>query len=287
MDITGVKLRCSQQVYYVYTNNLFVRRNSLCVVETEHGIDLGRVFKKLTFMPDDSIKVNGKLIRLATQEDLSLLPQIEALEDRAFAVCKEKIIEKKLEMKLVMVKSLFDKTKIIFYFVADGRIDFRELVRDLASVFRTRIEMRQIGVRDEARMCGGYGTCGRQLCCVNLKEEFEPVSIKMAKDQNMNLHSLKISGMCGRLLCCLGYEYHIYREINESLPSPGFQFIVNNIPFVVEAIDSLKESLILKHNSHTVAIHRDDIHRQNGTFVLSDAAIEKIKHSLEIVTEEV
>ncbi|HQQ52165.1 MAG TPA: regulatory iron-sulfur-containing complex subunit RicT, partial [Spirochaetota bacterium] len=233
MDITGVKLRCSQQIYHVYTNNLFARRNSLCVVETEHGIDIGRVFKKILCQPDESLKVTGKLLRLATAEDLATLPQIEALEDRAFQICKEKIKEKKLEMKLIMVKSLFDKTKIIFYFVADGRIDFRELVRDLAAVFKTRIEMRQIGVRDEARMCGGYGTCGRQLCCVNLKEEFEPVSIKMAKDQNMNLHSLKISGMCGRLLCCLGYEFHIYREINESLHGPGTQFVIENIQFTV------------------------------------------------------
>ncbi|HOE20458.1 MAG: stage 0 sporulation protein [Spirochaetes bacterium] len=286
MDITGVKLRCSQQIYHVYTNNLFARRNSLCVVETEHGIDIGRVFKKILCQPDESLKVTGKLLRLATAEDLATLPQIEALEDRAFQICKEKIKEKKLEMKLIMVKSLFDKTKIIFYFVADGRIDFRELVRDLAAVFKTRIEMRQIGVRDEARMCGGYGTCGRQLCCVNLKEEFEPVSIKMAKDQNMNLHSLKISGMCGRLLCCLGYEFHIYREINESLPGPGTQFVIENIQFTVDAIDSLKESLILKHDLHTVAVHRDEIINNNGTFILSSNAIEKIKHSLEVVTED-
>jgi cell fate regulator YaaT (PSP1 superfamily) len=170
MDITGVKLRCSQQIYHVYTNNLFVRRNSLCVVETEHGIDIGRVFKKILCQPDESLKVTGKLLRLATAEDLATLPQIEALEDRAFQICKEKIKEKKLEMKLIMVKSLFDKTKIIFYFVADGRIDFRELVRDLAAVFKTRIEMRQIGVRDEARMCGGYGTCGRQLAVLILKK---------------------------------------------------------------------------------------------------------------------
>lgn len=286
MEITGVKLRCSQQIYHVYTNSLFVKRNALCVVETEHGIDIGRVFKKLHSLNEDSIKPSGKLLRLVTNDDRGLLPQIEALEDRAFLVCKEKIKEKKLDMKLVLVKSLFDKTKIIFYFVADGRIDFRELVRDLAAVFRTRIEMRQIGVRDEARMCGGYGPCGRQLCCVNLKEEFDPVSIKMAKDQNMNLHSLKISGMCGRLLCCLGYEYNIYREINEALPAPGTQFIVNNIPFVVDAIDSLKESLILKHRLRTVAIHRDEISNENGSFVLSNKAKEKIKRSLDVAAED-
>ena len=149
-------------------------------------------------------------------------------------------------MKLISVKCLFDRTKIIFYFVAENRIDFRELVRELASIFRTRIEMRQIGVRDEARLVGGYGPCGKQLCCVHQSEEFEPVSIKMAKEQNLNLNSLKISGMCGRLLCCLGYEYKLYKEINEDMPEPGAEIQAGDITYIVTGVDTLKETIRIR-----------------------------------------
>ena len=157
MEHTGVKLRNSFQIYYVNTNGLFVKRNALCIVETEHGVDMGRVFKCPTHLKRKNSEVKGRLLRKVTTEDLGTLPEIEAIEKKAFAVCREKAREKKLDMKLVSVKCLFDRTKIIFYFVAENRIDFRELVRDLATVFRTRIEMRQIGVRDEARIIGGFG----------------------------------------------------------------------------------------------------------------------------------
>lgn len=280
MESTGVKLRNSQQIYYIDTNNVFVKRNALCVVETEHGVDIGRVFKKLNCGCSKS-QVGGKLLRLASENDLEALPDIEALETKAFKICREKAKEKKLDMKLVMVKCLFDKTKIIFYFVAENRIDFRELVRYLASVFRTRIEMRQIGVRDEARMSGGFGPCGRQLCCVNLKEEFEPVSIKMAKEQNLNLHSLKISGMCGRLLCCLGYEYDVYRSLNSSLPRSGKEFSINGRHFCIESVDTLKELISIRSNNHSILLHKNEFKVENGNIVLNRETREKILHSFD------
>jgi cell fate regulator YaaT (PSP1 superfamily) len=176
---------------------------------------LGRIIQLPCKPPSpegQGLEVKGRAVRLMTPEDMEKLPEIEALEKKAFDMCREKAKAKNLDMKLVAVKSLFDRTKIIFYFVSENRIDFRELVRELAAVFRTRIEMRQIGVRDEARLVGGYGPCGKELCCVNQREEFEPVSIKMAKEQSLNLNSLKISGMCGRLLCCLAYEFETYRS---------------------------------------------------------------------------
>ena len=193
MEISAVKLRNSYQINYVDTNNLFVREHSMCVVETEHGVDIGTVYK--CRRRGNGVEVRGKLLRVINREDVKQIPELQAIEKNAFEKCRDKAKAKNLDMKLISVKCLFDKTKIIFYFVAENRIDFRELVRELASIFRTRIEMRQIGVRDEARLVGGYGPCGKQLCCVHQSEEFEPVSIKMAKEQNLNLNSLKISGM--------------------------------------------------------------------------------------------
>jgi len=280
METTGVKLRNSFQIYYVNTNRLFVKRDTLCIIETEHGIDMGRVFRCPSHMKSKPAEAKGKLLRKATQDDLRHIPEIEALERKAFRVCREKVHEKKLDMKLISVKALFDRTKIIFYFVAENRIDFRELVRDLATVFRTRIEMRQIGVRDEARIVGGYGPCGRQLCCVHLKEEFDPVSIKMAKEQNLNLNSLKISGMCGRLLCCLGYEYEVYRELNENLPSPGTRVTVGPKTYVVEFADPIKESVRMRCEDHTVVITKSDILCRGKSFSVSEKVMEKLKNTV-------
>ncbi|HDP79291.1 MAG TPA: stage 0 sporulation protein [Spirochaetes bacterium] len=280
METTGVKLRNSFQIYYVNTNRLFVKRDTLCIIETEHGIDMGRVFRCPSHMKSKPAEAKGKLLRKATRDDLKHIPEIEALERKAFRVCREKVHEKKLDMKLVSVKALFDRTKIIFYFVAENRIDFRELVRDLATVFRTRIEMRQIGVRDEARIVGGYGPCGRQLCCVHLKEEFDPVSIKMAKEQNLNLNSLKISGMCGRLLCCLGYEYEVYRELNENLPSPGTRVTVGPKTYVVEFADPIKESVRMRCEDHIVVVTKSDILCRGKSFSVSEKVMEKLKNTV-------
>ncbi|MBP7737441.1 MAG: stage 0 sporulation protein [Spirochaetes bacterium] len=279
MEISAVKLRNSYQIQYVDTNHLFVNQNALCVVETEHGIDIGNVFKCRKASNNAGVEVKGRLLRLTTQDDLKQIPEIAAIEKNAFDKCREKAKAKKLDMKLISVKCLFDRTKIIFYFVAENRIDFRELVRELASIFRTRIEMRQIGVRDEARLVGGYGPCGKQLCCVHQSEEFEPVSIKMAKEQNLNLNSLKISGMCGRLLCCLGYEYKLYKEINKDMPDPGAQIQAGDTTYTVTNVDTLKESIRMRHKDRTVEIFKGDLEINGKTYILKKEIVTKIENA--------
>jgi len=263
-EVTSVKLRNSYQTCIADANHLFVKKGSLCIVETEHGIDIGKICKRGMFR--EKKEISGKLLRMPTGEDMNQMPEIESIERRAFDVCRNKAREKKLDMKLISVKCLFDKTKIIFYFVADNRIDFRELVRELASVFRTRIEMRQIGVRDEARLVGGFGPCGRQLCCTHMKEGFDPVSIKMAKEQNLNLNSLKISGMCGRLLCCLSHEYEVYKELFNDFPTPGSQIDVGGRIFVVESIEPLKSKIKLKFQDMNIEVSGRDVVRENNRF---------------------
>ena len=286
MEISAVKLRNSYQINYVDTNNLFVSQNAYCVVETEHGIDVGNVFKCRRCEGCAQPEVKGRLLRLATQEDLKHIPEIEAIEKNAFAKCREKAKAKNLDMKLISVKCLFDRTKIIFYFVAENRIDFRELVRELASIFRTRIEMRQIGVRDEARLVGGYGPCGKQLCCVHQSEEFEPVSIKMAKEQSLNLNSLKISGMCGRLLCCLGYEYKLYKEINDDMPDTGTEVRAGDITYTVTGIDTLKETIRLRSRERSVEIRKDDLEVRDGKYFLSKEVVARIEKAEDETAEE-
>ncbi|OHD65892.1 MAG: hypothetical protein A2176_03535 [Spirochaetes bacterium RBG_13_51_14] len=279
MEISAVKLRNSYQINYVDTNNLFVNQNALCVVETEHGVDIGNVFKCRKYQSASGLEVKGKLLRLITQDDLKQIPEIEAIERNAFNKCREKARAKNLDMKLISVKCLFDRTKIIFYFVAENRIDFRELVRDLASIFRTRIEMRQIGVRDEARLVGGYGPCGKQLCCMHQSEDFEPVSIKMAKEQSLNLNSLKISGMCGRLLCCLGYEYKLYKEINDGMPDLGAEIRAGDVTYLVTGVDTLKETIQMRHRERTVEIMKSDLETRDGMYILKKEVVTRIEKS--------
>ncbi|MGL4368491.1 MAG: PSP1 domain-containing protein, partial [Spirochaetota bacterium] len=226
MELSSVKFRKNNAVYILRTDGVPVQKGGKCVAETEHGIDMGLVLNVADRTGVDDKEIKGKILRVATEEDIAKTVELSELEQKAFETCRGKYKEKKLDMKLVNVKCLFDKTKIIFYFVAENRIDFRELVRDLAAIFRTRIEMRQIGVRDEARMIGGFGSCGRHLCCGHMSGEFAPVSIRMAKDQNLNLNSLKISGICGRLLCCLSYECDTYSELNVGLPEAGADITV-------------------------------------------------------------
>jgi cell fate regulator YaaT (PSP1 superfamily) len=279
MELSAVKLRNSFQIYYIDTNNIFVNQNTMSVVETEHGIDLGRVFKLKSCHHRPDIHLTGKILRNATAEEMEQIPVIEELEKKAFDICREKARVKNLNMKLVSVKSLFDRTKIIFYFVAENRIDFRELVRELASVFRTRIEMRQIGVRDEARLVGGYGPCGRIQCCVNQREAFEPVSIKMAKEQNLILNSLKISGMCGRLLCCLGYEYETYRDLSVGMPVPGTEIICEDVIYNVISADVLKQTMKIKDRDRLMEISKEDIERRDNTFHIRKDVINRIRQS--------
>ncbi len=278
MDISYIKIRKNKEIYCVSNNNIFLKPQTQCITETPHGIDIGFILKSCIkrCRPDEEVK--GKIIRIASEEDTKKIPELEEIEKKAFDLCKSKSIEKKLDMKLINVKCLFDKTKIIFYFVAENRVDFRELVRDLAAVFRTRIEMRQIGVRDESRMVGGYGPCGRPLCCTRFRGYFAPVSIKMAKEQNLNLNSLKISGICGRLLCCLDYEHEVYKELNANLPQTGSKIHVGEESFFVDSIDSIKQTIQLSYIDHRISVHRDDLKLENGKYTLSQQVIDRIEH---------
>jgi len=276
MEITAVKLRNSYQIYYVETNNIFIKPKSKCIVEIDHGIDMGSVVQVLKHKPGSDFVVSGKVLRKADDKDNEKVAELEGTENKAFAICREKAKAKNLDMKLVAVKCLFDKTKIIFYFVAENRIDFRELVRELAAVFRTRIEMRQIGVRDEARLVGGYGPCGKAMCCLYQNDDFEPVSIKMAKEQNLNLNSMKISGMCGRLLCCLGFEYGIYRELNSRMPAVDTDILAGDKKFTVVSVNTIKESITIKDGDRYIQIKSNDLKQVGDRYVLEDHLIAEV-----------
>ncbi len=206
MKIIGVKFREKGKIYHFDPADLELRLGDEVVVETERGIGYARVYTIPIIHQIPTGKQLKKVLKKASEEDLAVIQRNKEKEDEAFKLCLEKIKERKLQMKLVDVECLQDGSKVIFYFTADGRIDFRELVKDIASKYKTRIEMRQIGVRDEARMISGYSTCGRPLCCSTFLRGFEPVSIKMAKNQSMTLNPAKISGVCGRLMCCIGFE---------------------------------------------------------------------------------
>lgn len=221
--IIGVRFRQAGKIYYFDPGkNKAINRGAHVIVETAKGVEYGTVVLPPTRMPEEKIVSPLKgIVRIATQEDEEKERQNREKESEAFDICLEKIAKHGLEMKLIAAEYTFDKNKLLFYFTADGRIDFRELVKDLASVFRTRIELRQIGVRDETKLRGGIGICGRALCCHTYLSEFAPVSIKMAKEQNLSLNPTKISGVCGRLMCCLKNEEEAYEELNSHLPNVG------------------------------------------------------------------
>ncbi len=219
-EVIGVRFKNVGKVYYFDPDGNALKQGGMVIVETARGIECGEVAMENRIISDDGIvQPLKKLIRVATKDDLKKVAENVEKEKTAFAICSKKIVAHKLEMKLVDVEYTFDNTKILFYFTADGRVDFRELVKDLASVFRTRIELRQIGVRDEAKMLGGLGICGRAFCCSTFLGGFQPVSIKMAKEQGLSLNPVKISGTCGRLMCCLKYEQEAYLDLIRSTPS--------------------------------------------------------------------
>ncbi|MEI4804293.1 stage 0 sporulation family protein [Bacillus sp. NPDC077411] len=218
-DVVGVRFKKAGKVYYFDPNQFDISENEFAIVETVRGIEYGKVvITKKQVDENDVVLPLKKVIRIANETDRTIVEENKRAAKEAYQVCQEKVIEHDLDMKLVDVEYTFDRNKVIFYFTADGRIDFRELVKDLAAIFRTRIELRQIGVRDEAKMLGGIGPCGRMLCCSTFLGDFEPVSIKMAKDQNLSLNPAKISGLCGRLMCCLKYENDEYEAAKEQLP---------------------------------------------------------------------
>ena len=213
VTVIGVRFKEAGKIYYFDPDQLQINAGDHVIVETARGIEYGSVVVGIKQVPEEEIiPPLKKVIRVATPEDDAHVVANNQYEKEAFAVCLEKIENHQLPMKLIDVEYTFDNSKIVFFFTADGRVDFRELVKDLATVFRTRIELRQIGVRDEAKMLGGIGFCGRELCCHTFLGDFAPVSIKMAKEQNLSLNPSKISGICGRLLCCLKYENDVYVE---------------------------------------------------------------------------
>lgn len=220
--VAGVRFRTAGKIYYFDPGKLELKRNDHVIVETARGIEYGTVVGDPKEEPDDKVVQPLKpILRMATPKDDEQEKNNRAKEKDAFQICLEKIRKHGLQMKLIDAEYTFDNNKVLFYFTADGRIDFRELVKDLASVFKTRIELRQIGVRDETKILGGIGICGRPLCCHTHLSEFAPVSIKMAKEQNLSLNPTKISGVCGRLMCCLKNEEETYEELNRRLPNVG------------------------------------------------------------------
>ena len=213
-EVIGVRFKEVGKVYYFDPLDNKLRAGDMVIVETARGLECGKVATPNKTVSDEELAYPLKpLIRIATENDLRHLEENKLKEKEAYRICEQKIANHKLEMKLVSVECTFDNSKILFYFTADGRVDFRALVKDLASVFRTRIELRQIGVRDEAKMLGGLGVCGKPFCCASFMGEFQPVSIKMAKEQGLSLSPVKISGTCGRLMCCLKYEQDAYTDL--------------------------------------------------------------------------
>jgi len=224
LRVIGVRFREAGKIYYFDPDGFRIEYGDHVIVETVRGVEYGKVVTGIRFVREDEVVLPlKKVLRIATAEDREQMEENQKAALAALDICEQKIKDHCLEMKLVDAEYTFDRNKIIFYFTADGRVDFRELVRDLASVFRTRIELRQIGVRDEAKMLGGIGPCGRILCCSSFLGDFEPVSIKMAKDQNLSLNPAKISGLCGRLMCCLKFENDHYEEAKQLMPDVGEQ----------------------------------------------------------------
>ncbi len=262
IDVVGIRFKPAGKIYYFDPDGIPLEVGDIVILETTRGIESGQVVtrpKKVT--PQEVVAPLKKIIRKATPVDLKQIEINKNKGKEAYKICADKIKEHGLPMKLVDVEYTFDANKIIFYFTADGRIDFRELVKDLAAIFRTRIELRQIGVRDEAKMLGGLGSCGRGLCCATFLGEFEPVSIRMAKEQNLSLNPTKISGICGRLMCCLKYETEAYESEKAAYPPEG---TLVNTPVgegKIVSINILKKTLLveLKESKQQVEIPHSQV----------------------------
>ena len=254
VKVVGVKFKESGKSYFFDPKKLVPEVGQAVIVETARGLEYGTVSMAAKEVAEEEIVPPLKeIVRIATPEDKVQVEKNRKKEKEALAICEEKIAVHKLDMKLVDVEYTFDGNKILFYFTADGRVDFRELVKDLASVFRTRIELRQIGIRDEAKMLGGIGICGRSLCCNSFLDGFHPVSIKMAKEQGLSLNPTKISGNCGRLMCCLKYEQNCYDEYYKIAPSVGAIVSTPQGKGVVQSITMLKGIAKVKLDSEAEA----------------------------------
>lgn len=261
--IIGVKFKEGGRVYYFDPESYILERGSYAVVETARGPECGEVTIENREVPENQIvKPLKKVLRPATEADIKRMEENRKREKDAFGVCEQKILAHKLDMKLVDVEYTFDNSKILFYFTADGRVDFRELVKDLASVFRTRIELRQIGVRDEAKMLGGLGICGQPFCCSRFLDDFQPVSIKMAKEQGLSLNPVKISGTCGRLMCCLKYEQDAYEYLIGLTPKIGATVKTPDGKGVVTDVNLLTGMLQVRvgaSDAAPISVHRDKV----------------------------
>jgi len=252
--VVGVRFREAGKVYYFAPGELEIKRDDHVIVETARGMEYGTVVLGVCEVEDEKIIPPLKgVIRVATKADDEREATNRRKEQEALPICKEKIEKRNLPMKLINAEYTFDNNKILFYYFSDGRVDFRELVKDLAAVFHTRIEMRQVGVRDEAKLRGGIGICGRPLCCNTYMADFQPVSIKMAKEQNLSLNATKISGVCGRLMCCLKNEEETYEELNRNLPNVGDEVTIN-----AEGIKGQVHSVNVLRQIVKVVVEEDD-----------------------------
>lgn len=245
--VVQVRLREAGRIFYYNCEGFSLEPGNYVIVKDERGLDCGEVVSEPETVLEDNLReAPRKIIRLATHGDLNQIKKNANRMKDAFRVCLRKIEEKKLPMKLVQAEYSFDRSKLIFYFTAEGRIDFRELVKDLAAIFRTRIELRQIGVRDEAKLFGGFGSCGRRLCCTKFLKDFDPVTIQMAKEQNLPLNPEKISGICGRLMCCLGFEQRLYRDLSHGLPEVGRKIKLRGTTAKVVSRNPLKGTITIE-----------------------------------------
>jgi len=264
LKLVGVSFQSAGKIFDFDAQDLILVPGDQVIVETERGRALGTVVNKPhETAPEDAPPKLKTVIRIATETDRQMSDSNGLREQEAMKFCQQRISERKMEMKLVKAEYLFDGSKIIFFFTADGRVDFRELVRDLAQHFRTRIEMRQIGVRDEAKLVGGLGICGRELCCSNHLREFAPVSVKMAKAQGLALNPTKISGQCGRLLCCLAYEYETYNEMNKALPKCGKKLQLSEGTAEVVSLDILSQKVtVCCHNGERCTYKLEELQKE-------------------------
>jgi cell fate regulator YaaT (PSP1 superfamily) len=288
IKVIGVRFKKAGKIYYFDPNGLDVNKGNFVVVETARGIEFGECVIGIKEIPEsDIVSPLKSVIRVAGEEDISKHKENKVKEKDALDICLKKIEEHGLNMKLIDVEYTFDNNKVIFYFTADGRVDFRELVKDLATIFKTRIELRQIGVRDEAKMLGGLGPCGRTLCCSTFLGDFASVSIKMAKEQNLSLNPTKISGICGRLMCCLNYEQSTYEDIRKRLPKVGSIVKIGDTNGEVISNNTVKESIKVKYKRGDEEIVEDfkidDIELVEGGY---EDSVDESEIKLEIESPE-
>ena len=262
IEIIGVRFKSGGKQYYFDPSGLAVEPGQGVILETSRGLEYGECVQGNTSVEDEAVvQPLRPVVRLATEKDLETVARNREKEEKAFTICQQKILEHGLDMKLVEVEYSFEGNKILFFFTSEGRVDFRSLVKDLASIFHARIELRQIGVRDEAKMLGGLGICGKPFCCSTFLDEFQPVSIKMAKTQNLSLNPTKISGTCGRLMCCLKYEQDSYEDLLKHTPKVGAIVKTADGKGVVEEVNLLTGKLRVKmdKNDNVVVVKKDDI----------------------------